>query len=183
MDNDIVNDPNQMGMPLRPNLQLMFNEAVISPEFEIDADLQAKRIIVNKLVYESLQSRINSPDDCFITWFTIGVIHAMEGNCSLKNSIEDGEPLREGISWLEDARQVLSNRPKRGLDGFLDLEYIERHNGFGYRTHGIYSPYLWSGTQFYTKGKYGSDGQYDPELVSRQVGAVPVLIHLAKLIG
>jgi hypothetical protein len=53
----------------------------------------------------------------------------------------------------------------------------EPFNGYGYRNHGWENPYLWSGTQYYHKGKYVRDGVYDPNAVDQQVG-VSVLLKL-----
>jgi hypothetical protein len=36
------------------------------------------------------------------------------------------------------------------------------NNGFGYRAHGINSPYLWSYSNQYHAGKFVSDGVYSP---------------------
>ena len=53
---------------------------------------------------------------------------------------------------------------------------FELHNGWGYRKYrGINSPYLWSFSNHYKKGKYAYDGKYDPGLVSKQKGAMVLL--------
>jgi len=65
------------------------------------------------------------------------------------------------------------------------LDFLEHYNGLGYRngagrdtTPPSTSPYLWSMTDQYTRGKYVRDGVFDPEAVSQQVGAVPLLMLL-----
>ena len=52
---------------------------------------------------------------------------------------------------------------------------LEANNGFGYRRKGINTPYLWSFTNHYRKGKYIADGKYSTEAVSKQVGAAILL--------
>lgn len=47
---------------------------------------------------------------------------------------------------------------------------FEKYNGFGYRPHSVKSPYVWSYSQFYTKGGYPSDGQWSDGYVSKQAG-------------
>lgn len=54
-------------------------------------------------------------------------------------------------------------------------------NGFGYRAHGIHSPYLWAGTNVYRAGKYTSDGHFDPGAVDHQLGLIPVAARMAQL--
>lgn len=53
----------------------------------------------------------------------------------------------------------------------------EEYNGWGYFWYhkNCNTPYLWSGTDQYAKGKYDVDGHFDPELVSQQIGIVPVV--------
>ncbi len=55
------------------------------------------------------------------------------------------------------------------------LDKMESFNGYGYRRHGIDSPYLWSGTNLYSRGKFPSDGRFDPLAVDRQLGCVAIL--------
>jgi lysozyme family protein len=54
---------------------------------------------------------------------------------------------------------------------------LEGYNGWGYRMYHstVLSPYLWSYTNHYTKGKYASDGKWDANLVSQQPGAAALL--------
>ena len=49
------------------------------------------------------------------------------------------------------------------------------------RQYGVPSPYLWSGTNVYTRGKFVRDGVYDPNAVSAQIGAVALLKRMAAL--
>jgi hypothetical protein len=60
---------------------------------------------------------------------------------------------------------------------------LERFNGWGYRLHHptTLSPYLWSGSQHYARGKYIADGVWSSTSVSQQIGAMVVLQQLAML--
>jgi lysozyme family protein len=51
----------------------------------------------------------------------------------------------------------------------------EEYNGYGYFKHNVNSPYLWSGTNLYSKGKFTADGKYSPTTVSGQLGAAVIL--------
>lgn len=57
------------------------------------------------------------------------------------------------------------------------LDRIESFNGMGYRKRGVPSPYLWAGTNIYTRGKYVADGRFDPLAVDKQLGCVAILKH------
>jgi lysozyme family protein len=57
----------------------------------------------------------------------------------------------------------------------------EKYNGWGYRSRGIHTPYLWSFSEHYTKGKFVRDGVYDSNAVSRQPGASALLKAISSL--
>ena len=83
-------------------------------------------------------------------------------------------------TWEESADDALI---MKGLDKWTDwsisasLCKLEEYNGWGYRSYhpDVRSPYLWSYTNQYTKGKYASDGKFDAKLVSGQPGAAAIL--------
>jgi len=134
----------------------------------------------------------------------IGIIHLLESSLNFKTHLHNGDPLTartvhvpkgrppEGeppFTWEASAvdalKLKLNDLRKEGdyLD-FGELEqwlyFLERYNGMGYRKRGINSPYLWSGTNLYTRGKYVADGRFDPYAVSKQVGAVPIIIEMIE---
>jgi lysozyme family protein len=57
---------------------------------------------------------------------------------------------------------------------------MEQFNGFGYRVKGINSPYLWSFSNHYSKGKFTRDGFFDPNAVSKQIGAAVLLRRMSE---
>lgn len=59
---------------------------------------------------------------------------------------------------------------------------LERYNGWGYRLYHqhVKSPYLWSFTSIYTSGKYTSDGKWSDTAVSKQVGAMALLMEIVR---
>ena len=70
------------------------------------------------------------------------------------------------------------------FDGFQDLKdwSLERmlyrwesYNGFRSRRNGINTPYLWSFSNNYAKGKFVADNVWDPNAVSKQCGAAVLL--------
>ena len=60
-----------------------------------------------------------------------------------------------------------------GLDVCCD--FAERFNGLGYVRRGLTSPYVLSGTDGYSSGKFVSDGHYDSKVIDRQLGVLPML--------
>jgi lysozyme family protein len=50
--------------------------------------------------------------------------------------------------------------------------FSERYNGLGYHNKGVNSPYVYSGTDSYTSGKYIADGTYSATTVDKQLGVI-----------
>jgi|GEM_PF-283692 len=141
-----------------------------------------------------------------VPWYFIACIQSLEGPLDFTRHLHNGDPLTartvrvpkgrppEGeppFSWKGSAIDALTYMGYVGISNWtlpLMLHNLEKFNGMGYRNRGINSPYLWSYSDQYTKGKYVADHKFDPEAVSKQVG-VAVLIkrmaerHLIKLPG
>ncbi|MEM9637408.1 MAG: peptidoglycan-binding protein [Pseudomonadota bacterium] len=135
-----------------------------------------------------------------VPWWVVGIIHMLEASASFKLHLHNGDPLgaptvrkpvgrpenwRPGMTWAESAADALVGAG-RNLDEVPDwsvgaaLEVLERYNGLGYRNRGRMSPYLWSGSGYYEKGKYVADGAFDPDAVSEQVGAACLLKRMIE---
>lgn len=65
--------------------------------------------------------------------------------------------------------------------GIIHYLELESYNGWGYFPTKIYSPYLWSFTSHYQRGKYTSDGVFDPTAISRQAGAMSIVRRMLDL--
>lgn len=167
--------------------ELMYQEAKVRPEFSDAVDWAVGRCLRGRVRYEKVAKLFGVP------WEIVAVIHCLEGECDFTRHLHNGDSLRFRT------RNVPANRPPYGtgpyewedsaidcleLKGFDKVDWtelwvvlgvLEKFNGLGYRSRGLNSPYLWSGTQFYTKGKFVADHVFDPEAVSRQVGAIPLL--------
>ena len=172
----------------------LFSECILKSAHKTEVDGIVSRINSGKaLHYDDVSDTTGVP------WFVIGVIHYLEAGLNFQSHLHNGDPLsartvhvpkgyphhgNPPFTWRESAIDALT------LDGLTTetdwsvgriLYHLEKFNGFGYHmlTHPIPSPYLWSYSQIYTKGKYGSDGHYDPNLVSKQAGAAVILKEMA----
>lgn len=150
-----------------------------------DPSFYVNKIIANRSRYEKIK---------IVPWYVVGCIHGLEGSFNYNTHLHNGDPLTERtiqvpkgrplvgnppFSWEESATDALSMKmPWNDWSVAGTLFFLEKFNGFGYRSKGINSPYLWSFTNHYTKGKYVKDGVYDPTAVSKQCGACAILKRL-----
>lgn len=57
----------------------------------------------------------------------------------------------------------------------------EGYNGFGYRAHGIRSPYVVGGTNLQQRGKYVADGVWDASAMDTQLGCLALALRMIEL--
>lgn len=163
----------------------LYRRAFILPSYEESVSRVVKRVFDFKDLYQMVQTATGIP------WYLIACIHSLESNLSLDRHLHNGDSLLDRtinhpsgrpevggppFTWSESAIDAFKDISKPDLwTTYTKLYFLESYNGLGYLKRGVLSPYLWSGTQLYSKGKYTSDGVYDPEVVSRQIGAVCIL--------
>lgn len=117
----------------------------------------------------------------------VAALHYRESGCNFERTIANGTGLPNGVDFETDAINVL-NDWKAGYnmgdqiisdDDLAEmLEIAEKYNGTGYRKHNIESPYVYSGTNLYTEGKFASDGEFDENLVDQQPGVYLLITSL-----
>ena len=130
-----------------------------------------------------------------VPWYVVAVIHSLEASMNFNSHLHNGDPLsartvhvpagrpvsgRPPFTWEESAIDAIRYD---GLDDVASwnieriLYTLERFNGFGYRKYHpeVKTPYLWSFSNQYTKGKYVADGSWSPDAVSQQCGAAVLL--------
>ena len=110
----------------------------------------------------------------------VAALHYRECGSRFNRSIQDGRVLPKDIDWVDHASKFINKwragaRLKVPQTREAMLEFAERWNGLGYRKLGVPSPYVWSGTDRYVKGKFTADGSYDSEVVDKQIGVAPIL--------
>lgn len=179
-----------------PQLQLeyqyLFDTCIIKPETYPEVDGYIKAILNGKLRYDAVAAAVNIP------WYFIGLAHCMEGNCDFTTHLHNGDPLTARTVQVPKGRPLTGTPPftwefsaedallYEGLDKWTDwgipgiLYKLEGYNGYGYRSlqPPINSPYLWSYSNQYTKGKFVKDGVYSSNAVSKQCGAGVLLRRL-----
>jgi lysozyme family protein len=151
----------------------------------------AKRLVAAKERYLSVSKGTGIP------WPFIAVTHQRESSQRWDRSLAQGDPWNKKSthvpagrgpfpSWEAAAYDALVNcaphaaRNKDWSIGGL-LTLLERYNGLGYVRRGLPSPYLWSGTDQYSRGKYVADGVFDPGEVDKQLGCAGLIMAMMDL--
>jgi lysozyme family protein len=175
--------------------QKRWKTSVFKPELESTVAAVAGRLVKFKLVYQQVEV------DTKVPWWAIAVIHEREASQRWDRSIAQGdpwnmvsvhEPRKRGPfkSWHDAAIDALVNCAPFAAKwtdwsagGALTL--LELYNGTGYESHGIASPYLWSGSQHYVSGKFVEDGPHGfrANVVDKQLGCAYILFEMSKLEG
>ena len=173
---------------LRSGYDAWFQAMTIRPEHQGKVDWHVEQLLKHQPRYQPVSPQVNG-----VPWALVGVIHAMECGFNFAGHLHNGDPL------TSRTKHVPANRPQTGtapfswevsaidaltLEGFNTvadwsiphlLYLLEKYNGFGYRNRGLPTPYLWSFSNLYQKGKFTADSRFDPEAVSKQCGAAVML--------
>lgn len=135
-----------------------------------------------------------------IPWYFIACVHYLECSFSFKKHLHNGDPLTGYTVQVPAGRPKVGHPPPftfnesavdalkfMGFDKVRSwilpfiLRKLEAYNGFGYfKYQKINSPYLWSFSNHYTKGKYVKDGKFDKEAVSQQTGSAVILKRMEE---
>ena len=180
----------------RPHHVRLWNKMQIRTSWRGKIDATAKRIQANKRRYLKAEAQNKVP------WQIIASLHNMESPGSFRNHLHEGSPLSSRTRWVPKGHPKVGKPPFTWEESAYDLltrwknmkRYnwqdlgealyrCELYNGAGYMKYhkDVNSPYLWSGTLNYARGKYVSDGKWSQTAVSSQVGVAPILFKLNYL--
>lgn len=182
------------------NYQQLADSMIINPD-KIPAlrSIVTNKILPGKAEYDKVEAAIKVP------WWIVSLLHYRESTCNFKAHLHNGDPLTGRTVHVPAGRPKSDPEAGKGkpysfhesaidaltIEGFdkvrewtlpVTLERIEMYNGTGYQDYhpDMLSPYLWSWSNHYVKGKYASDGKFDANLVDQQAGCVPLLWILSE---
>jgi lysozyme family protein len=175
----------------------LWNSMEILPEWE-ERVIEAVQVIRrSQPTYELFVQSFNTD----LPWYVVAAIHMMECDCRFDCHLHNGDSLKQrtihepkgrpllpplaGVGkpymWHESAKDALRMKDWHNYHSW-DIAHclfrIENYNGDYYRNHNMNSPYLWSGSNHYTRGKFVEDHVFDPNAVSQQVGAAVLIKRL-----
>ena len=133
-----------------------------------------------------------------VPWYFIAVTHGLEASFNFRAHLHNGDfplssrtrqvPAGRPTKWLppsdwessaKDALRLLGFTGQKDWSLTRTLYRLEAYNGFGYRGYGVPTPYLWSFSNHYDRGKYVADGKFSFSARSQQCGAAVMLKMLA----
>lgn len=173
----------------------LFDTCKVRTENQSTVDWYISKLISTK--YRSAYEKLE--DDVCIPWYFIGVIHAMEASFNFEAHLHNGDPLTKRTVQVPAGRPAVWNPPNDwqssakdalAYEKFTDhldwnlariLFRLETYNGFRSRElHDTNSPYLWSFSNHYTKGKFIADNVWSATAVSQQCGAAVMIKELVN---
>lgn len=126
-----------------------------------------------------------------VPWQFIAVTHEREASQRWDRQLGQGDPLNKKSTHIPRGRGPFKTWEDGAVDALVNcapyaaknkdwsvggtLAMLEKYNGLGYANKGRPSPYIWAGTDQYSRGKYVADGVYDPNHVDTQLGCAGLL--------
>lgn len=178
---------------LKQNYLMLYSLMVINTSKEPVIDGIITKISSNIQRYKNVSSKMGT-----LPWYVVAIIHSMECSLNFNCHMHNGDPLTARTIHVPRGRPIQGSPPFRWEDSAIDamnmrgfasvtdwsipaiLFDFESYNGFGYRMKGLNTPYLWSFTNNYTTGKFTFDHGFDPNIISQECGAAPLLFKLAS---
>lgn len=179
---------------LKDEYQHLFDTCAIRQEKARPVETILSAIESNRNRYAAVGDPLGIP------WYFVGVIHNMEASLNFKTHLHNGDPLTSRtthvpagrpltgeppFTWEESATDALKLQRLHGLDDWglpATLFRLEKFNGMGYRIRHpeVLTPYLWSFSNHYTRGKFVADGKFSATAASQQCGAAILLRRMAE---
>jgi len=172
----------------------LFRTVEINPRSFSTVDQAVTDLHEKQSVYETVARPLGLP------WYVVAAIHKLESNQKFTRHLHNGDSLKartvhvpagrpaDGsppFDWEESAIDALKLRRMHQVDSWSlprMLYEIEGYNGWGYRKYHAHvkSPYLWSSSNHYTKGKYVADGTWSDTARSNQIGAAVTIKRMEQ---
>jgi len=179
---------------LRQSYVDLFNSCAIPEQHTTDVNWCVGKLSDsdNREQYNRVAEEVCAP------WYFVGIVHAMEASFDFRTHLHNGDPLKATTAQVPSGRPPVWNPPNDWVSSAVDamtfdhfadqqdwslartLYNWEGYNGWRSRAMGINTPYLWSFSNHYSKGKFVADNVWDANAVSKQCGAAVMLKALVE---
>ena len=170
----------------------MFRKLSVRPQYQEAVDWHMALIRKSRERYQNVGAQTGVP------WHFIAVTHGLEASFNFRAHFHNGDfpltartrqvPAGRPTKWLPPSDWESSAKDALRLLGYVGqsdwslertLYRLEAYNGLGYRGLGVPTPYLWSFSNHYERGKFVADGKFSQTARSQQCGAAVMLKLLA----
>ena len=170
-----------------------FRTLTVRPQFSETANWHLDMMRKSRERYERVEKVTGVP------WHFIAATHALEASFNFRAHLHNGDfpltartrqvPAGRPSQWLPPSDWESSAKDALRLLGFTGqtdwslertLYRLEAYNGLGYRGLGVPTPYLWSFSNHYERGKFVADGKFSATAKSQQCGAAVMLKLLTE---
>jgi lysozyme family protein len=177
---------------LKGEYRRLFRKLQVRPAYQQSADWHLTMIRKARARYERVAVATGVP------WHFIAVTHGLEASFNFRAHLHNGDhpltartrqvPAGRPSVWLppsdwessaKDALRLLGYTGQKDWSLERTLYRLEAYNGLGYRGLGVPTPYLWSFSNHYDRGKFVADGKFSHTAKSQQCGAAVMLKMLA----
>jgi lysozyme family protein len=179
----------------RDRYSTLLSTCLVHESFQKQIKVVLDRFERNIVRYDLVSKYTNVPA------ILIAAIHSKEASGNFFCNLHNGQklhmvttivPVGRGPfkTWEESAIDALGM--KKSIIASLNIPhgeawtmqqmlwFAEKYNGFGFLRHNINSAYLWTGTSLYDGGGFKSDGNFDRNYLSKNVGVAPILLANEK---
>ena len=170
-----------------------FRNATVRPQYAETANWHLDMMRKSRDRYVRVEKVTGVP------WHFIAATHALEASFNFRAHLHNGDfpltartrqvPAGRPSQWLPPSDWESSAKDALRLLGFTGqtdwslertLYRLEAYNGLGYRGLGVPTPYLWSFSNHYDRGKFVADGKFSRTARSQQCGAAVMLKLLTE---
>lgn len=178
---------------LKPEYARMFRKLEVRPNYADSANWHLEMVRKSRARYERVEAATGVP------WYFIAVTHGLEASFNFRAHLHNGDfpltartrqvPAGRPSVWLppsdwessaKDALRLLGYTGQKDWSLERTLYRLEAYNGLGYRGLGVPTPYLWSFSNHYDRGKFVADGKFSNTARSQQCGAAVILKLLVE---
>lgn len=173
---------------LKAEYSRKFRSLVVRPQYADTANWHLDMMRKSRDRYARVEKVTGVP------WHFIAATHALEASFNFRAHLHNGDfpltartrqvPAGRPSQWLPPSDWESSAKDALRLLGFTGqtdwslertLYRLEAYNGLGYRGLGVPTPYLWSFSNHYDRGKFVADGKFSRTAKSQQCGAAVML--------
>jgi lysozyme family protein len=171
---------------LIPDYNSLVSSCLFDSNYDIITSGVCLKILLNIERYSAVELATKVP------WYLIAALHYRESDLDFNTCLHNGDKLPGPTHNVPAGRGPFKSWEDAAIDALVMeklpiqwtiqscLEFSEKYNGLGYRSHGCYSPYVWAGTSVYTGGLYIADDKFSSSKFDKRIGTACIIKKLTS---